>query len=219
MTITFPCWRCGQEIEFQYEPAHRVFCDECKQVDEADHEALIAENALIRKRVMFDKALRMMEAGGVYMHEYREIAASMKERLLTDEFQFRSSDEVMAAMVLESYNIKYEANKRIEKRVVDFFIPSMHICLEIDGDRHKWSQIKDSRRDIALRDHLGPEWEVIHITTSYFEKRPERLVDALDRLYDEKKRLRHQNHGVLPEYYSRREMEHYATLTPKRKER
>ena len=218
MKTTFPCWRCGKEIEWNCEPMNRVYCEECKRLDEEEHEALKAENAVIRRKIMFDTAIQKMEWGNVYMHEYRDIAISMKRRIVDGDVDFRSSDEVIAAMVLESYNVQYEANKKIGGNVVDFFIPSMYVCLEIDGDRHKWSKIKDSKRDIALREKLGQRWEVIHIQTCYLEKNPEKLIEAIEKMYAEKKKLRKANNGLLPEYYSRREMEHYATLTPSRKQ-
>lgn len=219
MLTTFPCWRCGKEIERVYEPQYRVFCPECKELDEKDREALKAENAIMRRRMMFDTAIRKLENGRVYMHEYRDIAHDMKQRIMDGEEDFRSADEIIAAMVLESYNVPYEANKRIYGCVVDFYIPSMHIILEIDGDRHKWSEAKDGKRDFNLRACLGREWEVIHIPTTYLEKKPEALVDAIEALYKERRKLRHLNHGLLPEYSSRREMMYYEKLVPMRKEK
>jgi very-short-patch-repair endonuclease len=195
-----------------------VYCEECRRLDEEEHEALKAENAVIRKKIMFDTAIQKMEFGHVYMHEYCDIAKNLKSRILADTVDFRSADELIAAMVLESYNVQYEANKKIDGNVVDFYIPSMYVCLEIDGDRHKWSMEHDSKRDIKLRNYLGPEWEIIHIPTDSLEKNPERLVDAIEALYKEKKKLRYQNHGILPESFSRREMQYYAKLVPTRKE-
>lgn len=218
MTTTFSCWRCGKQIEYDYEPMTRVYCPECALLDEAEREALKAEHAAMRRKIMYENAIQKLENGHVYMHEYREIADEMKRRIIAWEVDFRSADEVVAAMVLESYNVPYEANKKIGGNVVDFYIPSMFCVVEIDGDRHKWSKVKDSKRDINLRKVLGPRWEIIHIQTCYLEKNPEKLVDAIEAMYAEKKKLRQQNNGLLPEYYSRREMEHYATLTPSRYE-
>lgn len=219
MEITYPCWRCGKPIAIDDEPSMRVYCDECRILDEKERDELIAEHSRIRRLVMFDTAIMKMEsANGVYMHEYREIAINVKERIITGMVDFKSADEIMAAMVLESYNVPYEANKTINRSVVDFYIPSMHVCLEIDGDRHKWTTTKDYKRDVEIRNTLGPEWEVIHIPTARLEERPERLVDAIEALFKEKKRLRRENHGFLPETYSFRERDYYETLVPTRKE-
>lgn len=218
MLTTFPCWRCGKEIEWNCEPQIRVYCEECKSLDAEEFEALKTQNALTRRKIMVHTAIRKMEWHGVFMHEYRDIAHDMMQRIIAGEVDFRSADEVIAAMVLESYNIPYEANRKMGGNVVDFYIPSMHVCLEIDGERHKWSKSRDGKRDIALRDMLGPQWEIIHIQTCYLEKNPERLVDAIDAMYAEKKKLRQQNHSLLPEYYSRREVEYYGSLTPWRRE-
>ena len=46
-----------------------------------------------------------------------------------------------------------------------------------------------------------------------------KLPDAIEAVYAEKKRLRKKYNGIIPEYYSKREQKHYATLTPTKKVR
>ena len=89
----------------------------------------------------------------------------------------------------------------------------MFVCLEIDGGYHETKRISDSKRDIEIRKLLGDEWEIIRIKTNYLEKDPEKLLDAIDALYAEKKKLRKQNNGIIPEHFSKRERDHYESAT------
>lgn len=212
MLNSFECWRCGKTVECEGEPRARVYCEECRPKALAEHKALVREYAELKRRVMIDTALRKMERAGMYMHEYLEIAKTIKVEIDANEDKFLSADEIVAAMVLQSYNVDYEANKAVGRYVVDFYIPDMHVCLEIDGDRHEANTISDSKRDIEIREILGPEWEIVRIKTNYLAKNPERLVDAIEALYAEKKKLRAQNGGIIPEHFSRRERDYYASI-------
>lgn len=198
---------------FDEEPRERVFCPECKSLALAEHKDLVRRYAELKRQVMIATAVRKMERAGMYMHEYLGIARTISVEIDANEDKFLSADEIVAAMVLQSYGIDYEPNKRVGDYVVDFYIPEMHVCLEIDGDRHETSTIRDSRRDIVIRDELGPEWEVIRIKTNYLERDPEKLVEAIEALYAEKKKLRAANGGIIPEHFSRRERDHYSALT------
>lgn len=212
MLITFECWRCGKPVEYDGEPKERVYCEECKPLVLAEHKDLVRQYADLKRRVMIDTALRKMERAGMYMHEYLDIAKTIKVEIDANEDKFLSADEIIAAMVLQSYDVPYEANWRVAGYVVDFFLPTMFVCLEIDGDRHEMNAIYDSKRDVEIRNELGLKWEVVRIKTNYLEKNPERLIEAIEGIYKEKKKLRKQNNGIIPEYFSRRERDHYAAL-------
>lgn len=212
MLNVYKCWRCGKDVQRDVEPQVRVYCDTCKEAAEKEHQDLLQRHAYIRRQVMCDTAILKMEKAGMYMHEYYEIAKDITEEVLTQQDRYLSADEIIAAMVLKSYGVEYEVNKRIGKHVVDFYIPSMCVCLEIDGDRHEMHTIKDSRRDIDLRALLGAEWEIIRIKTNYFEKNPEELVNAIEEIYSHKKKLRKDNNGIIPEYFSRREKDLYKVM-------
>ena len=216
MLETFKCWNCGSPVPFETEPKERVYCEKCKPVVQENHRKLLAEYSQIRKKVMIDTALRKMEKAGMYMHEYLEISKSISDRFRDDEIKLLSSDEMIAAMVLESNGIQFETNKQIASYVVDFYIEDMKVVLEIDGDRHALRYAADSHRDIVVRQALGSEWEVVRIGASVMEKNPEMLPDAIEAVYKEKKKLRKENQGIIPEYFSKRERTHYAKLTPKK---
>ena len=213
MPELYTCWRCGNSVELSEEPQTRVYCESCKQLVRDEHKKMVRQYADLKRKIMVETAVRKMERAGVYMYEYLDIAKNIKVEVDANEDVFLSADEIIAAMVLQSYNIEYEANKKIGTYTVDFYIPELTVILEIDGVQHETNRINDSKRDIALRNILGPEWEVIRIKTNYLEKNPERLPDAIDALYAEKKKLRAKNNGILPEVYSKRQKAYYEQNT------
>jgi len=217
MPEKYKCWICGKEVERSREPQERVYCPDCEAKAQKDRHDLLKEYSSIRKRVMYETALRKMEKAGMYMHEYVDIGPIIFDKYQNEDIELLSSDEMIAAMVLESYRIEYEVNKQVGPYKVDFFIPGMCVVLEIDGDRHAMSLVQDSKRDMRLREILGARWEVIRIDTKIFEMNPEKLPDAIEEMYKRKKKLRKENNGIIPEYFSKRERKHYETIAPKRK--
>ena len=216
MPDKFKCWMCGKYIELEREPQERVYCPDCVAKAQKDHFDLLKEYSNIRKRIMYETALRKMEKAGMYMHEYAEIGPEIFAKYQSEDIELLSSDEMIAAMVLESYRIEYEVNKQVGPYKVDFYIPNLYVILEIDGDRHAMSLVRDSKRDMRLREILGARWEVVRIDTKIFEMNPEKLPDAIDEMYKRKKKLRKQNNGIIPEYFSKRERKRYESITPKR---
>ena len=215
MLDEYACWRCGKLVRCEEEPQERVYCKECEAKAKAERQQMLDDYSEIRKRVMFETAYRKMEKAGMYMHEYLDIGKEVYEQVKADDMRLLSGDEIIAAMVLQSNAIDYKANYKIGSYVVDFYIPSMHVILEVDGDRHELHLDRDSARDINLRAILGAEWEVVRIGTKYLEMDPERLPDAIETVYKEKKKLRAKNNGIIPEYYSKRERKHYQSIAPK----
>lgn len=208
------CWRCRKIIEVEALPKRRTYCPECAEYVEKRLGELRTKYTEIRKKLMCERALRILEDAGADMYLYIDIGNIVYNAYSLDVIELLSADEMVAAMVLERNGIYYEANKRIGPYMVDFYIPKEKIILEIDGDRHKMHYLHDSRRDLNLRATLGAEWEVVRVSTNIFETNPEKLPDAMIAIYNEKKKLRKKNNGIIPEYFSKRERTHYAKLTP-----
>lgn len=206
------CWYCGKEVECEYEPQRRVFCTECFEQFQKEHEEKVQEYLKLKDEVMYDTALRNMEKAGMYMYEYQESARKMKDLMKEKTGVFRSSDELITAIVLDEYNYDFKINYRVDKYYVDFYIPELKICLEVDGRLHEFSVKKDSIRDIDIRNHLGLDWEIIRIPTKYIEKDPTKIPDILIKMKKEKRRIRKENRGILPEHYSKRERSLYSDL-------
>ena len=209
MEEVYKCWNCGKPVKRLYEPTDRVFCLECEKKVREEHAKLVKEYSALKLRVMYENALRTMEKSNTYMYEYEESAKNIYNAIINDKLNFDSSYEIIASIVLDEYGYEYERYKKILNYEVDFYIPEFKACLEIDGDRHETRTDYDSKRDIAIRKELGADWEVIRIGTKYLEQRPSMLPEAIERLKAEKVRLRKKNNGILPEYYSKREMAQY----------
>lgn len=213
------CWRCRKTITVETLPRKRTYCPECEKYVEHRLGELRTKYTEIRKKLMCERALRILEDAGVNMYSYIDIGNIVYNAYSLDMIELLSADEMVAAMVLEHSGIYYEANKKVGPYTVDFYIPEKKIVLEIDGDRHKMRPLEDNRRDLNLRAILGAEWEIVRIETRLLEMNPEKLPEAMEAVYNEKKKIRSRNNGIIPEYFSKRERTHYASLTPKQKAR
>lgn len=213
----FKCWRCGKEVPFTYEPRRTVYCKECEEKHIEEHNQLIKEYATLKIRVMHDNALRIMEKSEkCYMHEYEESAKHVLQKALENTENYMSAHEMVVGIILNNYKYYYEPNFKILNYRVDFYIPEFKVCLEVDGAQHAHKLEYDSRRDIDIRNVLGSDWEIVRIKTGYIEENPEKIVDAIEALAKEKRRLRKKNNGIMPYGFSKRENVLYEAVTKKR---
>lgn len=209
-----PCWRCGKSLSFLTKnPILRPFCDECEKAHEAEKSERLQEYIRLKMHVMHERALRMLEKQQIGIAVYREAANAVLEFALEDCERFASSHEMIAAMELIRSHVKVKVQQKILKHRVDFVIPELKVILEIDGYMHDYSELKDSKRDIDVRAHLGGDWEIVRIPTKYLEQNAGKLLDAIYAVREEKKKIRSANNGIIPEWYSRRERSRYRKLS------
>jgi len=208
------CWRCGEVIpNEQFYGCGRRFCEKCETEHVERYKGIVNEYAMIKNRVMFERAMRLMEKAGCQMTKYKRYARAVEAHSRENPEQYRSADEMIAAVVLLEAGYDFEMNKTIGKYHVDIFIPSICVCLEIDGDRHKYSKKEDGQRDLEIRHKLGGKWEIVRIPTKYMEKEPGKIVEAIKAVYDLKKETRERNDGRLPESYSKTVKAYYESNT------
>ena len=207
------CWVCGDIIpkELFYKCGRR-FCDTCEQEHIEKYKGYVLEYVAIKNHVMFERAMRIMEKAGCEMTKYKRYAMAVQKHSADNPNQYRSADEMIAAVVLLEAGYDFEMNKKLGIHTVDIFIPEMFVCMEIDGDRHKYSKKEDGQRDIYLRSALGNEWEIIRIPIKYLEKNPEKIVEAVKEVYSLKKDVRKKNDGILPENYSKTVKAYYESI-------
>lgn len=197
------CWMCGKIIpQDQFLCTGRRFCEKCETEHVEKYKCIVNEYATLKNRVMFERAMRLMEKAGCEMSKYKRFARAVERHSAENPELYRSSDEMIAAVVLLEAGYDFEMNKTVGKYVVDIFIPGMCVCLEIDGERHRYSKKQDGQRDLEIRQRLGSKWEVVRIPTKYIEKEPGKVAEAVKSVYDLKKRTRAENSGILPETYS-----------------
>jgi len=213
----YKCWDCGNTVHLKVEPRQRVYCEECAVMIEKKRKEELMQYLTMKTKVMHERALRFMEKSqALYMHEYQDASEIVLEDALKDFDKYQSSHEMIVAMILLDFGIEFEVQKRIGTYTVDFYIPSMHAVLEVDGYMHEYRGVEDSKRDIAIRNILGAEWEVVRIPTNHIEENPEKIVDAIEKVCAYKKKLRRQNGGILPVGYSKQTNKHYRNVLEKK---
>lgn len=204
------CWKCGKRIKPVLDEQYKGrFCEDCYEEHAADYKAVKTEYIAYKTKIMFERAMRYMEKAGCNMTEYKKYACAVQKYADANPEAYKSSHEMIASIVLLKANMAMSMNYPIGKYIVDIYLPEKNICLEIDGERHNGKEFEDSNRDIAIRQALGEQWEVVRIPTKHIEENPDRLPDAIDAIYAMKKKLRKKNGGFLPNSYSKREQARY----------
>lgn len=195
------CWTCGKvatkTIPHSYydiksekyiewmpktkEPTtwYRCYCDECyEKLQEAEKEEM-RQYVYLKKRMMFKRACNLLEKQNIDMYKYKEAIDVVEEHMKNHPDKYDSSYETIAAIVLVQNHIMTKMQYRIGKYQVDFLLPELGIVLEIDGERHKYTKCKDSRRDEEIKQALGYGWEIIRIKTDYLDMNASKLVKAI----------------------------------------
>ena len=195
------CWECGRiatkTVPHSYydaecddyiewlpqtqEPSqwYRCYCDDCYEKVHDEEQAELKQYIILKKRIMFRKACNLLEKQGVDMYAYKEAIQVVEEHMQNNPDKYDSSYEAVAAMVLVQNRIYSKMQYKIGKYQVDFLLPELGIVLEIDGERHKYSRGKDSKRDEYIKKELGYGWDIIRIKTEYLDMNASKLVDAL----------------------------------------
>ncbi len=208
------CWECGTLLPSCISTTiNRIMCAECRPEYEKTKEETLNKYIHLKMKVMYERALRLLEKSEkVNMVEIEEAAKAIGDYCLKNLNAFASSQEMVAAIVLIQNRIKIKLQYPVKSKRIDIYIPELNCGLEVDGVLHKGKELKDSKRDVLLRDEMGADFEVIRIPTKYIEQNPLRIVDYIKEAYKQKKQLREKNSGILPEYYSKREGALYKTL-------
>lgn len=192
------CWRCGGIAEtyhmerfgktangsFYQAPADdqnrwRAYCKACHEEVTREMKETRADLARLKKRVMFENAMQILEGQTIDMYELREAIDAVEEFLQENPDSFDSAHEVVAAIILIHNRVRCKPQYKVGRYLVDFLLPDEMVVLEIDGDRHKMRKVHDNNRDKRIKQELGPDWEIVRISTEYIEQNAKRLVTAL----------------------------------------
>ena len=208
------CWKCGKPIpQDEFDGQSRRYCEKCYGEYSEEYKPVITQYSILKNRVMFERAMRLMEKACADMTKYRKSANAVMKHSRDNPEQYRSADEMIAAVVLLEAGYDIRMNYAVGHYRVDILIEDLKVCLEVDGERHKGSHAQDGKRDVEIRQKLGKAWEVVRIPTKYIEDQPEKLPEAIKAMYDNIKAIRAKNNGLLPETYSRREKMYYDQNT------
>lgn len=213
----FECWGCGIKVKYYDEPNERVFCKECLLKHNKEVQTLLKEQQKIKSQIMLENAIKTIEESKSYAHEFKESYEEIKKMIEKKPTLFKSSDEVVVAMVLTNYGYEYIPNHKIENYIIDFYIEELKICLEVDGERHKNHLTYDKERDMKIRSVLGADWEVVRIPTKFIPVYPDKIIDAMIELKKEMQEQR-KRYGILKDNFSEREEEYYQGILSLRKQ-
>jgi transcription elongation factor Elf1 len=108
----FACWKCGKEIIVTIaEPIERLYCDKCYLQKQKEHRELLKQYVENKAKVMFETAMRVMEkSGALYMHEYFDECNKIYDLLMKSPKQYKSSYEIVIAIILLGHNYQFESN-------------------------------------------------------------------------------------------------------------
>lgn len=192
------CWRCGgaattYHIEHtgrtengsfyraraEDQQRWRGYCEKCHAEATKEMRETRAELARLKKRVMFENAMQTLEGQAIDMYELREAIDAVEGFLQENPDSFDSAPEIVAAVILIHNRVRCKPQYKVGGYLVDFLLPDEMVVLEIDGERHKTRKAYDSKRDKRIKQILGPDWEVIRISTDYIEQNAKQLVTAI----------------------------------------
>lgn len=194
------CWYCGNESDYVRQTTYtdvgkkfgnsiekdfsnyRAYCVECKRKHDEETKSDKESYAILKKKVMFERALELLEAQGCEMEKIRNSAIMTQKYLYTHIDKFDSADEIIAAIILISRGVKIQPQAKVGKYQVDFMLPDLEVVLEVDGYTHKARKKYDSQRDAEIREKLGEGWEVVRISTNALETKAIKIIEAIPTL-------------------------------------
>lgn len=213
------CWICGKEdatatrgfgkretlgwkIPFEKQ---RHYCERCLKAENDQLDADKREYVRLKKKLMYQRALNILERAEVDMYEYKEECEAIEEFIAENPNKFDTAHEMIVAIMLLWNRVHAKTQYRVGTYLADFCLPDEKIILEVDGTVHRYNMYRDNKRDVSIRETLGNEWEVVRISNEYVEQNPELIYEAAKTIRDYKKDIRRKNYGLLPEWYSKRE--------------
>ena len=173
------CVMCGKDFESNTRGCYK--CPQCER-----------KLALVKKLEMVDKAGNKLTrvSGKQRMKNgndlFKEIC-SVRKRIANGIDKFSSLQETMVAIQLEKQNIKYESQKEINCKKVDFFLPELKIILEIDGELYHTDENKEFLRDRQIMKGIGEGYEIVHIEADSVPIYTWNLKEALPYIVDQRK--------------------------------
>lgn len=193
------CEMCGKVLG-RGKPYKRNYCESCKTKKDRKAVEDFKLYQALKNKMMVERAVKRIEGqtGEKNNFEfYRGAIEAVKEYTELHPDTLASTEETICAIVLIADEIHVKCQEKIGKHRVDFILPELKIVLEVDGYMHKYTKLSDSKRDLDVLKSLGTGWEIIRIPTKYIDRYPQKVVDAIFKLKEEKQKLRKINGGNL----------------------
>lgn len=225
------CWECGKQFEYNIltdwsgfaenfyidkdgkgkvssapdKVWKRVFCEKCKITQEKKLAETKEQYVHTKMILMVERAISALEKQSIDFYEYEEAIKAVSEFAIGHTDKFDSSYEIVAAIVLIHNRIHIKMQYQVGNYRADICLPEQRCLVEVDGERHDYKSLYDSNRDVKIRQALGAEWEIVRIPTKYLDKNAKVLPQAIEAIRNEKQKIRRENGGIIPAYYSKRD--------------
>lgn len=173
------CVMCGKDYENNKRVSYK--CPKCEQ-----------KIVFIKKIETLDKAENKLNTVSGKYRAKKNIDLSkevqnIRKRIISKKDKFSSLQEAMVAIQLEHQKIKYESQKEISGKKVDFYLPDLKIILEIDGEIYHKDTDKEFIRDRQIMHEVGEEYEIVHINAESVPRYTWNLKEALPYIVEQRK--------------------------------
>lgn len=209
-TYYYPkCCECGKEVfTLSYIRGRKYTCKECRDKKYFSDKEKSIDRSNEAKDKKFENAVKRIEMA-VDIDEFKkyETAIQAIRKNLYREGWFDSTEEIMVAIELIKNNIRARHQVKVNRYRADFVLPDLKIILEVDGHvfHTKETREREKVRDSILVLAFGSDYEVVRISDELINENITKLVSALNKIVDRRRKLRKDGQGQLPSWYSDRE--------------
>lgn len=175
-----PCHICGTPVySWSYIRGVSYTCPECRKELIRQEREEKQRLGVPEKSDKLDTAVKRISKHA-NIPDYENAICKVK-KCLSRPGWFQSTEEIMTALELLRNGIKVYHQVRVFDYFVDFILPELKVALEIDGSIYhgKDRYAQQVLRDDVIKNKLGDDWEVIHISTDDINKNVTRLLPAI----------------------------------------
>lgn len=153
---------------------NKYYCDKCDK-----------KIKLVKRLEMVDNAEKLINKKPRNLRriiddiDVSENVKIIKKRIINGIDKFSSVPEVLVAIQMQRIDLEYQTQKEIAGKKVDFYLPTIKIILEIDGDIYHLDQNKTFIRDRQIMSEIGEDWEIVHISSKDVPRYTWNLKEAL----------------------------------------
>lgn len=174
-----PCSRCGKVMEsVVYGSQKKYVCDRCKRKEiNRKHEVESAWFDIIEEKGerRFDRALDEIEAQVKDFSRYERAAKIARKA----QDRYGSIPEAMVAVELARIGLSFIPQQKVKRYRVDFYIPSLKMVIEIDGEVfHANDRKKDREAEIQIA--MGLEIRILHIPAELIRRDIQKLRPLIE---------------------------------------
>ena len=158
-------------------------CERCKRIEKRKEKIALSQNEVNRvaldlfdeaykydkQEEKFEKAIKKLEKQKKSINKYKNSIEKIHKYLHHPQW-FQSTEEIMAAIVIDTLGIKMIHQQRVKNYKIDFVLPDKKAIVEIDGSTYHGNLQKEAERDFCIRRMLGFDWKIFHVDAEIIDK-------------------------------------------------